>query len=719
MNTNFLFLILFFLNSINSKVKITNFGKGSIPANELQLDNYDTDTELSMESQKLQEELLEEDIRNNKNLQPNILTEEEIQKMIQYDDLIIKIPELILDKVMKSTNYALIWIDEYDETCTKQTLCKRRIRLYNAFKAAAMEIVSLKPTVLMIYIKCSDSPSLCNTAERQKNVPFVVWWHNGKVFYYDFNVNGEEKKHYVNFVKNELKYTNVAEINNKLEFTEFVQNDKYIRLLGVFPPNHPESDMQEKFFNETIINSFIQKSGEFLFAKIYDTSLVNYNELDKDNPSILTFNLIPPQENLDEIPNILHYDGKDFFNRVNVEQIRSYHMSSELINENNNKTLVQDNFLKELLLETFPYIFTTNSKIYQLSVDNIDYQFLLILDPESRSNIAILENYTDISKRFRESKILISFVYIFFDSLVKDSIGDKVSLDKFPILFFNDNRAEGEQDIQNLLYKENKLSYKGLEEFFFKSVRNSEMSNSNLNRNSKAVHPSEEKEDNLNKNELQKVVFDNFRDLVINSHDDVAVFYHNDDFSTNVLCKKWNLLLKTVQNKINTSNSRNKPKIYLFNVGKNAKAGLYFPKKIPQLVLFRSTKKNAPVDYPQGPSIKQLANFLELFLNDLELNIAKEDIDKYLSEIFNNPEYNDKGKKAVDPEEKIISKDFDEELYAFEHGGLDLNDDLAQPGQTGKDGQDELNKLDEDDENSNESDVVSSEVASEVTKTEL
>jgi len=50
---------------------------------------------------------------------------------------------------------------------------------------------------------------------------------------------------------------------------------------------------------------------------------------------------------------------------------------------------------------------------------------------------------------------------------------------------------------------------------------------------------------------------------------------------------------------------------------------------------------------------------------------------------------------------------------------LDLNDDLAQPGQTGKDGQDELNKLDEDDENSNESDVVSSEVASEVTKTEL
>ena len=653
MKLYYILFVLAFLYSISSKVKLKT---NNIPSNDI-----DEETE---ESKRLKEQYLEEDIRDNKHLQSEVFSKEEIAKRTSYDGLVMKVDSIVFEYLMKEkeNKFALIFIDEYDEKCQQQVTCKRRNKLYKKFKKASVEVASIHPPVLMLYMKCSLAPTFCNTEERQKSVPFVVWFQQNKFIYYDFSKNGIEPKDYVKFIKNELKFTYIEEVTNKYEFQEFINNSKYIRMLGVFPMDNSNSKNYENYFVETVTNSTLIKSGDFVFAKTYDTSYINYKEVDKKNPSILIFTTVPVPENIEDIKNIENYDGIDFFNRKVVELVRSYSFSSDVFDKNYDKNV----FLKEVVLESLPYLTSSDNRFYRIAEEHIDHQFLLVIDPKSTKNVDILENYKDISKKFRENKILVTFSFLFYGDLIRDIVGNKVNFSNLPVLFYNNNRnAHNQHDVSSLLYNGD-ITYNGLEDFYQVSA-NHNLENKTKSKKAPIMRSEDIENEEQTSPEIHKVVFDNFNKLVVKPKNDVLVFYHEDDYNDNVLCRKWNLLLKTIKMKVNEKNFIEKLKIYRFNTARNIKTGIYMPKKLPQLVLFQASNNKTPVDYPQGPSIKLFSNFLELFIEDINLNIQKEDTDKYLTEIFNNPLYKEKNQIATDATEKVISKDFDEELFEFEN----------------------------------------------------
>jgi len=99
---------------------------------------------------------------------------EDIMKEIEFDGLILKINEKIFEKIMKSVDYAMIWIDQIDdnEKCLTDPQCKHKLDLYSQFKTASTEVVKLTPPVALLSMKCNESPSFCDP--EKQTLPFAL-----------------------------------------------------------------------------------------------------------------------------------------------------------------------------------------------------------------------------------------------------------------------------------------------------------------------------------------------------------------------------------------------------------------------------------------------------------------------------------------------------------------------------------------------------------------
>ena len=158
----------------------------------------------------------------------------------------------------------------------------------------------------------------------------------------------------------------------------------------------------------------------------------------------------------------------------------------------------------------------------------------------------------------------------------------------------------------------------------------------------------------------------NFKELVLDFPDNVLVLYIDSDKDNLNLYKKWIFLL----NKILKMSNSDLLRIYKYNVALNDMYLTQLPNQVPAIRLFIRHNKENSIEYQFGPSILNIAKYLNELIPLLNLKISLQQVQEYNQEIFSNPEYMEERIYEIDDDgkEHLINHNLDEIL---EKRGLD------------------------------------------------
>jgi hypothetical protein len=97
-------------------------------------------------------------------------------------------------------------------------------------------------------------------------------------------------------------------------------------------------------------------------------------------------------------------------------------------------------------------------------------------------------------------------------------------------------------------------------------------------------------------------------------------------------------------------------RIYKYNVDLNDMYLTQLPHNLPAIRLYIRHNKDNPIEYLYGPSILNIAKYLNELIPLLNLKISLMEAQEYNQEIFSNPDY---------MEEKIYEIDDDGKFHVF------------------------------------------------------
>ena len=184
------------------------------------------------------------------------LEDESWMKEIEFDGVVLKINEGIFENMMKKINYAIVLFYEDKD--------KQSEIVQNHYRLAAESIVQITPAVGVFKMKCSDNPRFCSELKKEE-IPFVIWINNNNFGMYK---ETKDKENFINFCEKMVKFSTIKLLETKEDIIEFLMNNNYYRLLVVFPRMSDETSVNEEIYENSIPNSLLAKSGEFVFREI-------------------------------------------------------------------------------------------------------------------------------------------------------------------------------------------------------------------------------------------------------------------------------------------------------------------------------------------------------------------------------------------------------------------------------------------------------------------
>jgi len=571
----------------------------------------------------------------------NVRAEDEAwMKEIEFDGTLLKINERIFEHMMKRVNYAIVLF--YEDKDAKSTNAQDQMRL------AAETIVQMSPAVGVFKMKCSENPKFCSELKKEE-IPFILWINN-----YNFGIYKEkiEKDTLIDFCEKMVRFSNIKLLESKDEIAEFLMNNNFYRLLGIFPKNNPnDKNFFETLFENVIPNSIISKSGEFIFGKIVNQELTNYiyQNFSKTQDSILIFT----KDDLLNFTNIFKIDDESFqryrqkFNFISefqYEKFYPFYLNHSDPTYFNNK----ENLVNDIILNALPHIFPLDQKFYNLAFGGpIQKHFLLVLHPDHLLNFEILDNYNNISKKFREKNYEIWFTFSMFDNEMKDALKpdlNEINRDDekdFPVLLLfnlkNYQENTNKEDIEKYFFNK-PINFENLEAFYLKFHKISKFDEVRHTITSEKVSKEDSDPELLKKStaiDIPKVVGFNFKELVLDFPDNVLVLFLDNDEENLNLYRKWIFLLNEILRIANSQLLR----IYKYNVQLNDNYLTQVPQNLPSIRLYIRHNKENPIEYQSGPSMLNLAKFLNELIPLLNLKISLQQVQEYNREIFSNPDY--------------------------------------------------------------------------------
>ena len=586
--------------------------------------------------------------------------DESWMKEIEFDGVLLKINERIFEQIMKKINYALVLFYEDKD--------KKSIEAQDQLRLAAELIVQMSPAVGVFKMKCSENPKFCSELKKNE-IPFMIWINNNNLGIYKEPM---ERDHFINFCEKMTKFSSILSLDSKEDIAEFLMNTNYYRLLGVFPDNK-NSSYFENIFENMIPSSLLSNSGEFIFAKITRKELIDniYQKFDKTQNSLLIFT----KEDLLNFTNIF---------KISEEQLQSYTSKYNFINEVSNEKFFpyylnstdqhyyekNENIVNDIVLNSLPSFFPLDQKFYNLAFGGpIQRHFLLVLHPEHLFNFQILDNYHNISLKFREKKYEIWFTFSIFDNELKDILKPElmeIQKDEekdFPILLlFNlKNNAENKKEDVEKYFFNKAITFENLERFYLKFHKVSKFEEIKGTILSEPILSEDSDFERFKKSEkidIPRVVGLNFKELVFEFPDNVLVLFIDDDKENLNLYRKWIFLLNNVLKMSNPDLLR----IYKYNAQLNDNYLTQVPNDFPALKLYVRHSKDNPIEYTFGPSILNMAKFLNEYIPLLNLKVSLEQVQAYNLEIFSNSDYIESQIFSFDDEgnQHLVDENFDE-----------------------------------------------------------
>jgi hypothetical protein len=546
-------------------------------------------------------------------------------KEIEFDGVLLKINEKIFEQMMKKVSYALVLF--YEDKDKASTDAQDELRL------AAETIVQMSPAVGVFKMKCSENPRFCSEMKKEE-IPFVIWIINNNFGIYK---EPKDRENFIIFCEAMTKFSSIKSLETKEDIAEFLMNTNHYRLLGVFPnENSGQKNKLENMYEQIIPNSLLSNSGEFIFGKVTKKELTQYiyQNFDKSQNSLLIFT----KDDLLNFTSIFKLEEDQFqrykekftfISDFTQEKFYPYYL-------NHTDPTFYDkpqSVINDIIINALPNIFPLDQKFYNLAFGGpIQKHFLLVIHPDHLLNFEILENYNNISKKFREKSHEIWFTFSLFDNDLKDMLKPElmeIQKDEekdFPILLlFNlkNNEENKKEDIENLerfylkFHKVNKLDEVRhtvasepviVEEFDYEAIKKSDQI------------------------EIPKVVGLNFKELVFDFPDNVLVLFLDDDKENTNLYRKWVFLLTKVIKLANSDLLR----VYKYNAQLNDNYITQIPHHFPTLKLFIRHNKENPIEYTSGPSLLNIAKFLNELVPLLNLKVSLQQLQEYNQEIFSN-----------------------------------------------------------------------------------
>ena len=171
-------------------------------------------------------------------------------------------------------------------------------------------------------MKCSENPRFCSELKKEE-IPFLIWINNNNFGIYN---EPKDKESFINFCEKMVKFSSIKVLDSKEDIVEFLMNNNYYRLLGVFPRKSNETSLNEDLYENSIPNSIIANSGEFIFGKVITKELTEYiyREFNRDNDSLLIYT----KADLLNFTNIFKIDEETFKSNK-----KKYTFISEFTNE--------------------------------------------------------------------------------------------------------------------------------------------------------------------------------------------------------------------------------------------------------------------------------------------------------------------------------------------------------------------------------------------------
>lgn len=567
------------------------------------------------------------------------LDDESWMKEIEFDGVLLKINEKIFEHMMKKVSYAIILFYEDKDQASEKA--------QNELRLAAETIVQMSPAVGVFKMKCSENPRFCSELKKEE-IPFVIWINNNNFGIYK---EPKEKDNFINFCERMTRFSSIKLLDSKEDIVEFLMNNNHYRLIGYFPKsNADEENKFELLYENMIPNSILSLSGEFIFGKVTKKEVADhiYQKFDKSQNSLLIFT----KDDLLNFTSIFKLEEEQF-----QKYKDKYPFVSDFINEkfypyyfnNSDPSFYEDAraVVNDVIINALPNIFPLDQKFYNLAFGGpVQKHFLLVIHPDHLLNFEILDNYNNISKKFREKKYEIWFTFSIFDNELKDMLKPElmeIQKDEekdFPILLlFNlkNHEENKKEDIEKYFFNKD-ITFENLESFylkFHKVTRFEEI------RKSIVSEPEIEEEYNYDffrkqqGTNIPKVVGTNFKELVFDYPDNVLVLFVDDDKENTNLYKKWTFLLSRILQLADPNILR----IYKYNTQLNENYITQVPHNFPTLKLYIRHNKENPIEYLSGPSILTLAKFLNELVPTLNLKVSLEQAQAYNQEIFSNPDY--------------------------------------------------------------------------------
>lgn len=402
-----------------------------------------------------------------------------------------------------------------------------------------------------------------------------------------------------------------------------------------------------------------------------------YRDFNKTHDSILIFT----KDDLLNFTNIF---------KIDEERFQSYKSKFSFISEFTNEKFFpyyfnrsdtdyynsSSNFVNDIILNSLPSIFPLDQKFYNLAFGGpIQKHFLLIIHPDHLLNFEILENYSNISRKFREKNHEIWFTFSIFNNDLKDMLKpdlNDINKDEekdFPLLMlFNlKNDEQFKEETAEKYYFNKQITFENLENFYIKfdRIKNfDEIKNTLISE--KILHDDYNFYKESHVIDIPKTVGLNFKELVLDFPDNVLVLYIDSDKDNLNLYKKWIFLL----NKILKMSNSDLLRIYKYNVALNDMYLTQLPNQVPAIRLFIRHNKENPIEYQFGPSILNIAKYLNELIPLLNLKISLQQVQEYNQEIFSNPDYMEERIYEIDDDgkEHLINHNLDE---IIEKRGLD------------------------------------------------
>ena len=593
--------------------------------------------------------------------------DESWMKEIEFDGVVLKINERIFQNMMKKINYAIVLFYEDKD--------KQSDIVQNHYRLAAESIVQISPAVGVFKMKCSENPRFCSELKKEE-IPFLIWINNNNFGIYN---EPKDKESFINFCEKMVKFSSIKVLDSKEDIVEFLMNNNYYRLLGVFPRKSNETSLNEDLYENSIPNSIIANSGEFIFGKVITKELTEYiyREFNRDNDSLLIYT----KADLLNFTNIFKIDEETFkrnkkkytfISEFTNEKFFPYYFNPSISDYYENTTYI----INDITLNALPSIFPLDQKFYNLAFGGpIQKHFLLIIHPDHLLNFQILENYSNISSKFREKKYEIWFTFSLFDNELKDTLKPELTeINKdeekdFPILLlFNmKNYETNKKDDAEKYFFNKKITFQNLENFYLKfhkidkfdEIKHTLKSELNPNQDYHSF-----KQSNLI--DIPKTTGSNFKELVLDFPDNVLVFYFDNDRENVNLYRKWIFLLHKILKISNPDLLR----IYKYNVDLNDMYLTQLPHNLPAIRLYIRHNKDNPIEYLYGPSILNIAKYLNELIPLLNLKISLMEAQEYNQEIFSNPDYMEEKIYEIDDDgkEHLINSN---QAQILEKRGLD------------------------------------------------